>query len=102
MKHHQQTFVWTKKKKKTIVLSCVGVFISCKHLYEIRSLSFNCFRFRGLREEGPQPCCSQSSAQPLPSPPFPPRNVSIGLRVKFEQRRSQLCAMSLPVVRIRI
>lgn len=98
MKHHQQTF----GGEKTIVLSCAGVFISYKPLCEIRSLSFNCFRFRGLREEGPQSCCSQSSTQPVPCPPFPPRNVSIGLRVKFEQHRSQLCTMSLPVVKIRI
>lgn len=50
MKHHQQTFV-LEKKKKTIMLSCMDVFISCKQVHEIGSLIFSCFHFQGLGEE---------------------------------------------------
>lgn len=78
----------------TIVLSCVGVFISCKQVCEIRSLIFSCFYFQGLRKEL-SPALQQSSARPIPLPPLSPGNLSIRLVIKFwTEQKSALCSVA--------
>lgn len=93
VKHHQQTFVLAKKNKQkkraTIVLSSVTVFISCKQLCEVRSLIAACFP--GGREEAPSAAVQQSLASPVSLL----RNRRRWRITSSEQSSSQLCKVAL-------